>query len=93
MTKSSVVKGRPLYSWAATDQRAVECLRKILPYLRVKRTQALNCLELRKIKEISKKARWKRGRGHIGPKTRSNEHTAKMERFYMRAKELNATGI
>src|SRR6185312_15248159 len=42
MTKPSTVNGKPLYSWAATDLRALECLRSLLPFLRIKRQQAEN---------------------------------------------------
>jgi hypothetical protein len=92
MTKPSAARGRPLYSWAATDQRAIECLRALLPFLRIKRDQALNCLELRVLKEKSMKAKVSRGRGHAGAAPRPLELTEAMEVTYARAKALNVVG-
>ncbi len=93
MTKPSAVNGKPLYSWAATDVRALECLQALLPYLRIKREQALNCLALRVIKRKSMKAKVAKGRGHAGAASRPLELTSAMEAAYSRAKELNAVGI
>ena len=93
ITKSSTAGGTPLHSWVATDLRAVECLRALLPYLQIKRDQAINCLELRKVKTKSKKARVARGRGHQGAAPRPVALTDAMESLYSHAKELNAVGI
>jgi hypothetical protein len=93
ITKPSSTRGRPLYSWAATDVRAVECLRALLPFLRIKREQALNCIALRGIKAKSMKAKVAKGRGHVGATSRPIELTDAMEVAYERAKELNAVGI
>lgn len=43
--------GRPLYCFQATDRQAASMLEAVLPYLRVKRQNALAVLELRKRKE------------------------------------------
>ena len=93
MTKPYSERGKPLYSWAATDLRAVECLRALLPHLRIKREQALNCLALRETKEASKSAKNARNRGHVGAAPRPIALTEAMEASYARAKALNATGI
>ena len=93
MTKPSAKNGKNLHSWAATDQRAVECLRTVLPYLRIKRDQALNCVALRALKERSKAERISKGRGHIGAKKRSDELTDAMQATYLHAKELNRVGV
>lgn len=93
MTKPSVPNGKPLYSWAATDLRAVACIKALLPYLRIKRAQALNCLALRATKVRSKKARVAKGRGHAGSAPRSAEMSAAMEANYCEAKRLNMVGI
>lgn len=82
--------GRRLYSWQATDLRAAECLRSLLPYLRVKRDQAENCLSLRKLKERSKKARVAKGRGHIGGSVRPQAITEAMEMHFANAKAMNS---
>lgn len=93
MTNPSAKGGRRLYSWAATDLRAVEALKKLRPFLRVKVKQADNCLELRKIKEISKKRRVAKKRGHIGAATRTSDLSDKMEAFYLEAKAMNVVGV
>ncbi len=91
--KPSAKRGRPLHSWQVTDKKAAECLRALLPYLRIKRKQAENCLSLRETKEQSKIARVARGRGHAGSASRSQDHSLKMETAYQRAKQLNAVGV
>lgn len=92
MTKPYSVRGKPLYSWAATDLRAVECLTALLPFLRVKREQAVNCLALRGLKHESKIAKVGRGRGHAGAAARPFFLTDAMEDAYQRAKALNRVG-
>ena len=92
MTAPSTPNGKPLYSWAATDLRAAECLNALLPYLRIKKAQAVNCLELRKVKTRSIKLRLANGRGHVGAASRPLSITAEMESLYLHAKSLNAVG-
>lgn len=92
VTKPSVPKGRPLWSWAATDLRALDCLVALIPFLRVKRKQALNCLALRKVKIESRKAKVPFGRGHAGAAHRPKRLTNRMERLYENAKGLNKVG-
>lgn len=89
---ASCGKGKPLFVWQVTDLRAAECLKALLPFLRIKKQQAENCRGLRKIKESSKKARVSRGRGHVGAAVRSADHSAAMDASYRRAKELNLVG-
>lgn len=85
-------KGRALYSWAVTDLRATACLKAILPFLRVKRAQAENCLVLRALKVRSKRKMTAKGRGHQGNAPRPAEITAAMESAYETAKSLNRVG-
>lgn len=92
VTKPSSKNGKPLWSWAATDQRAVACLHAVLPYLRIKKAQAENCLLLRIVKEQSKRARVAHGRGHAGSAVRPAELSEAMEAHYLRAKALNVVG-
>jgi len=92
MTKPSLPGGRPLWSWAVTDLRAVACLLAILPYLRVKKEQGKNCLALRRLKEVSKRRGVAKGRGVAGRVTRDPALTERMEAVYARAKELNRVG-
>jgi len=91
--KPTAKKGRPLHGWQATDLKAAKFLKAILPYLRIKRAQAENCLELRKLKERSKKARIAKGRGHAGAASRPKEISDAMERLCEKAHKLNSVGI
>lgn len=93
ITKPSVPKGKPLWSWAATDLRALECLTALMPFLRVKRKQAMNCLALRKVKRSSMKAKVRFGRGHAGAAARPKRLTDRMECLYENAKTLNRVGV
>lgn len=93
LEKPSAKKGRPLYSWTATDRVAFNALSSLLPYLRVKRAQAQACIELRSIKEDSKKARVAKGRGHVGSAHRSKAHGDAMAKLKLRIAELNRVGI
>lgn len=93
MTKPSAKNGKPLVSWAATDKRAVGCIRAVLPFLKVKFAQAKNALALRVVKEKSKQARIACGRGHTGSAHRRPAFGEKMETLYLKAKALNRVGV
>lgn len=80
------------YRWGVTDKRAVVVLTALLPYLRIKREQALNCLVLRELKETSKRERVAVGRGHVGSAPRAPELTARMEACKQHAHVLNRVG-
>lgn len=86
-------RGRPLFNWGQTDMKAVTTLSALMPYLRIKRTQAENCLALRAVKEKSKLARVALGRGHAGASSRPAELSVAMEDHFLRAKELNRVGV
>ena len=86
-------RGRPLFCWGQTDAKAARTLRALLPFLRIKRQQAKNCLALRAVKERSKRARVRRNRGCVGALSRTAAHGHEMERLYLRAKQLNHVGI
>ena len=92
LAKPSAKKGRPLHSWQVTDKRAAACLLALLPFLRIKRQQAENCLSLRRVKEASKTARVGFGRGHAGAARRTDEHSQQMETAYIAGKTMNAVG-
>jgi hypothetical protein len=51
----------PLHSWQIVSRMAANVLVGVLPYLRIKRTQAELCLELRQLKDESAKARFASG--------------------------------
>lgn len=93
VTKATASQGRPLWTWQVTDKRAAECLRAVLPYLRIKRNQAENCLRLREVKEASKSARVARGRGHQGSASRPDHLSDEMESLYRNAHTLNQVGV
>lgn len=93
LASPSTKNGNPLWAWQATDKRAANCLRAVLPYLRIKRFQAENCLALRCVKEESKIARVAAGRGHAGAAKRPVHLSDAMERAYLEAKRLNIVGV
>ncbi len=92
MTDPTAKRGRPLHTWQVSDQKAATCLTALLPYLRIKRAQAENCLALRAVKEQSKRARVATGRGHAGGSHRPSELGGFMESRYQQAKRLNLVG-
>lgn len=88
----SAKRGRSLYSWDVTNLMAARCLLALLPYLRIKRAQAENCLALRFVKDESKRQRVAKGRGHQGAAVRSAYLTKRMQEAYEIAKHLNRVG-
>lgn len=92
INKPSTERGRPLFSWQVTDKKAAQCLTALLPYLRIKRAQAENCLALRELKEQSKRARVAPGRGHRGSARRPAPLSEAMENLHQHARKLNVVG-
>lgn len=86
-------RGKPLYRWGLTDRKAAVVLEALLPYLRIKRAQAVNCLALRFVKERSKIERVAVGRGHRGAAPRPAEISRLMEECYIEARRLNRVGV
>lgn len=84
--------GKELHVWQITDKKAAAALKALLPYLRIKYGQALNCLMLRELKEASRKERTSIGRGHVGGKPRSQKISDAMQVCYLRSKSLNQVG-
>ena len=80
---------RALHSWQVTNLRAARCLRLIVPYMRIKRERALNCLALRELKEQSKTIRVAKGREHMGSAPRPEWIGDRMQQCYCRALRLN----
>jgi hypothetical protein len=89
----SVTRGKPLHYWEVHSRQAVQCLRLVLPFLRIKRVQAENCIALYALVERSKCERVAYGRGHAGSASRDPALTAAMEAHWVRAKELNRVGV
>lgn len=96
--------GRPMFVLQATDKKAEEILRIVLPYLRVKREMAETVLALRELQREGMKHRTKIT-GHknfpnrfgteriVAVKSFSDEYVARCDAFWARCKELNAVGI
>lgn len=89
-----VIRGRranqqPLNSLQLVDRQATRILMAALPYLRIKRGQADLCVELRRLKEESRRARFAYGRGHRGGAKRPESITNAMEAVRAAIIELN----
>lgn len=91
--KTYAKRGRLMHAWEIRDMKAQIALRLLLPFLRIKKLQAENCLALRAVIARSKKAKVKKGRGHIGCAPRPAELSAEMAVLKQRAHELNQVGI
>lgn len=103
MQRPSTTNGRPLYYWEATNVVASDALQAMLPFLRIKRAQAENCLALRASKDLPRSAthvhrearQSKTGTGmHMIRRMEVSSATlAEREAIYDRARELNKVGI
>ena len=82
-------KRQDLQSLQLVDRQATRLLAATLPYLRIKRGQAALCLELRRLKEESRRARFARGRGHRGGGKRPESISLAMERVRSAIVEMN----
>jgi len=92
LAKPSCKNGKPLYSWQVSDLKASVLLKAILPFLKIKRKQAINCLELRKVKTKSNKYRSRKGRGHVGASFRLQKHSRQMEELKQKSNQFNKVG-
>lgn len=90
--KPTAKRGKTLQGWQVTDMKAAAFLRAVLPYLRIKRNQADNCLLLRAVKDASKKQRVAKKRGHVGSAPRSVEHSVEMQRLCDMGHTMNRVG-
>jgi hypothetical protein len=80
---------RPLSCWQVSNRKAVACLLTVHPFLRIKRAQAENCFELRRLIAESRAYRMRSGRGHVGGASRPDAITVQMQALKMRAHQLN----
>lgn len=92
-SKPTAQHGKTLQGWQVTDLKAHAFLVAVRPYLRIKHRQADNCIELRVVKNASKKERVAKGRGCAGSKARTPEHGDAMERLCAAAHNLNRVGV
>jgi hypothetical protein len=72
------VNSQPLHRWQVVDRMAATLLAAVVPYLRIKRRQAEICIELRRLKDESRRARFAFGRGHRGGGRRPDDLAAAM---------------
>jgi hypothetical protein len=103
MQPPTATRGRLLYCWEATNRVAAAAFSAMIPYLTVKREQALNALALRASKDRPRsethsyrdaaetRARW--GQTMIRRLEVSAATIAERESIYQRALELNRVGI
>jgi hypothetical protein len=98
--KSHSGKGKPLYCYQASDKKASEIIKKLLPFLLVKKQVADTVLKLRAEKDNPEKvktaavsrSRW--GTPMTGQRTTlSPAAVARREALYIKCKEINAVGI
>lgn len=80
---------QPLHSWQVVDRMAATFLAAIAPYLRIKRRQAQLCVDLRRLKDESRKARFAYGRGHRGGGPRPDALAAAMAELRAEIMRLN----
>lgn len=97
--KSHSKKGRPLFCYQASDRKAAEICKLLLPFLRVKRKQAITVLKLTANKISAKKvktqaisrSRW--GTPMTGQRTKHSKSTISYrERLWLLCKYFNRTG-
>ena len=81
LRRQKIDNRRDCYIWRVCSIKANRMIVDILPYLRIKREQALNCLELRRCINKSK-------RHHRRPA----RYTRQMERYHRLSKTLNRVG-
>lgn len=79
-------RGRPLFCWQASDAQAANVLTALLPYLRIKRENAMAALEMRK----SKSDPLARKRGSPAKRVMDPTVIAHRQTLYERCKTLNA---
>ena len=84
-------KHRALHVWKCQQLKAHACLLELLPFLRIKRKQAMVALRLRTILEESK-AEVRTVRGLNGTRPRSARFTKAMETCFQKQKRLNCGG-
>lgn len=87
ISKASLANGRDLFLWQVTGVVASSVLTELLPYLRIKHQQALNCLDLRSVKNQSNAWRKENRKKDVPDGLRM-----KMSDLFLRAKSLNAVG-
>ena len=101
--KKAAKNRRILFCFQASDQSAADILRKIIPFLRVKRASAETVLECRALQAEGGKHRTRitgyrnfpNSHGtprRVANKAFSTEYVAMCEAFYRRCKALNKTG-
>lgn len=102
--KAYLKSGRPFFCYQLSDLAAEKALRALLPFLRVKREQALAVLALRALQSEGAKHRTKVVGTRVFPnahgtprtvqnKSFSDEYVARCEAFYLQCRKLNRVGL
>ncbi len=97
---AKVKRGRPLFCYQASDAKAAEILRTLLPYLRVKKRQAKKVLELRRLQSRGAKHRTKitgyrdflNSHGtvrRVANRSFSDEYVARCDALWMDCRKMN----
>lgn len=94
--------GRPLYTWETHSRQAAAALRLLLPFLRIKRRQAENCLALYALMDGAMRSKqlgtrdmrhWTGKVVTVRTMGHTDEHVAACEALYLKAKQLNSVGV
>lgn len=100
--RSSLKNGRPFYYWEIHSRQAAAMLRMLLPYLRIKRKQAENCLALYMLIDGAKRTKplgtrtmphWTGKVVTVRTMGHTDEHVAACEALYLKGKQLNSVGV
>lgn len=82
-SKVSNQNANPIYTWRVSAKNSIACITAITPYLKIKRSSAVNCKRLRQIKNANPNPR-----GASQPKAVLRE----MDVLYQLSKRFNARG-
>lgn len=89
ISRSQRKRAQPLHTWQIVNRMASTFLVAIAPYLRIKRRHAELCVELRRLKDQSRGARFAYGRGHRGAGCRPEALSAAMGELRAEILRLN----
>jgi len=100
--RASLKNGRPFYYWEIHSRQAAAMLRMLLPYLRIKRKQAENCLALYTLIDEARRTKllgtrtmphWTGKIVTVRTMGHTDEHVAACESLYLKGKRLNSVGV
>ncbi len=100
--RATLKNGRPFFYWEIHSRQASAMLQSLLPFLRIKRKQAVNCLALYALMDGSVRSKllgtralphWTGKIVTVRTMGHTDEHVAACEVLYLKAKQLNAVGM